>query len=54
MIKVGNFLLNFINFCIAVSFFLTKLLTLGILFSTVVRATVAANLAILGISPLGY
>ena len=32
--------------------FLTKLLTLGILFSTVLRAVVVAKLVILGISPL--
>ena len=31
---------------------MTKLLTLGILFSTAVRAVVVAKLAILGISPL--
>ena len=33
-------------------FFLTKLLTLGILFSTAVGALVVAKLVILGISPL--
>ena len=43
----SNFLFNFINFCIIVRFF-TKLLTLGILFSTAVRAVVVANLVILG------
>ena len=32
--------------------FLTKLLTLGFLFSTTVRAVVLARLVILGISPL--
>ena len=32
--------------------FLTKLLTLGILFSTAVRALIVARLVILGISPL--
>ena len=32
--------------------FLTKSLTLGILFSTVVRAVVVAKLVILGIPPL--
>ena len=32
--------------------FLTKLLTLGILFSTALRALIVARLAILGISPL--
>ena len=31
---------------------MTRLLTLGILFSTVVRAAVEVNLSILGISPL--
>ena len=33
-------------------FFLTRLLTLGISFSTTVRAVVVAKLVILGISPL--
>ena len=33
-------------------FFLTKLLTFGILFSTAVRIVVVAKLVILGISPL--
>ena len=33
-------------------YFSTKLLTLGILFSTTVRAVVVARLVILGISPL--
>ena len=51
MIMASNFLFNFINICVLVSF-LTKLLTLGILFSTVVRAAVVAKLVILGISPL--
>ena len=49
---ISNFLFNFINFCVIVSFFLTKLLTLGILFSTAVRAVVVAKLVILGILPL--
>ena len=31
---------------------MTRLLTLGTIFSTVVRAAVAANLVILGLSPL--
>ena len=48
---ISNFLFNFINFCVIVSF-LTKLLTLGILFSTAVRAVVVTKLVILGISPL--
>ena len=43
-----NFIFNFTNFCVKVSF-LTKLLTLGILFSTAVRAVVVAKLVILGI-----
>ena len=49
---ISNFLFNFITFCVTVSFFLTKLLTLDILFSAVVRAAVVAKLVILGISPL--
>ena len=48
---ISNFLLNFISFCVIVRF-LTKLLTLGILLSTAVRALVAARLEILGVSPL--
>ena len=48
---IGNFLFNFINFCVIVSF-LTKLLTLGISFSTAVRELVVTKLVILGISPL--
>ena len=51
MIMISKFLFNFTNFCVIVSF-LTKLLTLGILFSTAVRALVVAKLLILGISPL--
>ena len=51
MIVISNFLFNFINFCVIVSFF-TKLLTLSILFSTGVRAAVVPKLEILGISPL--
>ena len=43
----SDFIFNFTNFCVIVSFFLTKLLTLGILFST---AVVVAKLVILGIS----
>ena len=45
-------IMNFINFCVYSQFFLTKLLTLGILFSTAIRAVVVAKLVILGISPL--
>ena len=51
MIMIKIFLFNFISFCIIVSFF-TKLLILGILFSTAVRVVVVAKLIILGISPL--
>ena len=42
------FIFNFTNFCVIVSF-LTKLLTLGILFSTAVRAAVVAKLVTPGI-----
>ena len=52
MIMISNFTFNFSNFCVIVSFFFTKLLTLGILFSTAVRAVAVAKLVILGISPL--
>ena len=45
----SSFIFHFINFCVIVSF-LTKLLTLGILFSTVVRAAAVATLVILGTS----
>ena len=48
---ISNFLLNFSSFCIIVRF-LAKLLTLGILLSTAVRALVVARLEIFGISPL--
>ena len=51
MTMVNNFLFNFSNCCVIVSFF-TKLLTLGILFSTALRAVLVARLVILGISPL--
>ena len=44
----GNFIFSFATFSVIVSF-LTKLLTLGILFSTTVRAVVVAKLVILGI-----
>ena len=42
-----NFIFNFTNFYVV--FFWTKLLTLGILFSTEVKTVVAAMLVILGI-----
>ena len=48
MTMISNFILNFINFCVIVSF-LTKLLIL-VFFSTAVRAVVVAKLVILGIS----
>ena len=51
MIMVSNFLFNFINVCVIVSFS-AKLLTLGIFFSTVIRAAVVAKLVILDILPL--
>ena len=47
----SNFLFNFINFCVIVSF-LTRLLILGILFSTAVRPVVIVKLLILGILAL--
>ena len=42
-----NFIFNFAKFCVTVSFS-TKLLTLGILFSTAVRAVLVAKLVMLG------
>ena len=47
----SKFILNLTSFWVIVSF-LTKLLTLGILFSTAVRAVVVAKLVIIGISLL--
>ena len=44
----NNFIIDFKNFCVIVSF-LTKLLILGILFSRAVRAVVVAKLVLLGI-----
>ena len=44
----SKFILNFIIFCVIVSF-LTKLLTLDILFSTAIRVVVAAKLVLLGV-----
>ena len=52
MIKITIFFFNFTNSCAIVIFFLTKLLTLGISFSTAVRAAVVAKLVILAIPPL--
>ena len=51
MSMISNFIFNFINVCVIVSF-LTKLLTGGILFSRAVREVIMAKLVILGISPL--
>ena len=42
----GNFIFNFTNFLYCSQMFLTKSLTLGILFSTEVRAVVVAKLVI--------
>ena len=51
MMLSSNFIFNFTNFCVIVSF-LIKLLTLGILFSAGVRPVAAvAKLVILGILP---
>ena len=44
----SNFIFNLTNFCVIVSL-LTKLLTLGILSITVVRATAVAKLVIIGV-----
>ena len=52
IIVISNFLFNFINFYVTVRFFLNRLLTLGILFSTAVREALVAKLVILGISSL--
>ena len=51
MTVISYFLFNFINICVIVSF-LTRLLILGISFSTAVRAVVVAKLLILGIFDL--
>ena len=51
MIMINNFLFNFFNFCVIVTF-LTKFLTLGILFSAELRAVWVPKLVILGISLL--
>ena len=44
----SNFIFNFTKFCAIVRFFLTKLLILGILFSTAVKAVLLAKLKMLG------
>ena len=41
---ISDFLFNFTNVCVIFSFFLTRLLTLGFLFSTTVRAVVVVLL----------
>ena len=48
MIMIIKLIFNFSNFCIIICF-LTKLLTLGILFSTAVNAVFVAKLLISGI-----
>ena len=48
MIMISKFIFNISNFNI-IDYFLTKLLTLGILFSTVVNAVFVAKLLISGI-----
>ena len=48
MIMIIKFIFNISNFSV-IACFLTKLLTLGILFSTVVNAGFVAKLLILGI-----
>ena len=48
MIMISKFLFNFSNFCVIVCF-LTKLLTLGILFFTAVNAFFVAKLLTSGI-----
>ena len=50
MIMIIKFIFKFCNFSVIVCF-LTKLLTLGILFSTVVNAVFVAKLLISGILP---
>ena len=47
---ISKFLFNFCNFCV-ISYFVTKLLILGILFSTAVNAAFVAKPLILGILP---
>ena len=50
MIMISKFLHNFSNFCVIICF-LTKLLILGILFSTVVNAEFVAKPLLLDILP---
>ena len=51
MIMISKFLFNFSNFCVIIWLFFTKLLILGILYSTVVNAAFVAEPLILGILP---
>ena len=51
MIMIIKFIFNFCNFSVIICFFLTKLLTLGNLFSTLVNAVSVAKLLISGILP---
>ena len=48
---ISKFLFNFINFCVVIWIFLTKLLTFAVLFSTAVNAEVVAKPLILGVLP---
>ena len=50
MIIISKFLFNLSNFCVIICF-LTKLLVLGILFSTKVNAAFVAKPLILGFMP---
>ena len=49
MIMVSKFIFNFCNFYVMICFFLTKLLALGILFSTALNEVFIAKLLISGI-----
>ena len=49
MIMISKFLYKFTSFCVIICFFLTKLLTLAILFSTAVNAVFVAKLLTSGI-----
>ena len=49
MIMMIKFIFNTSNFCVIICFFLTKLLTLGILFSIAVNEVFVAKLLISGI-----
>ena len=49
MIMISKFLYKFTSFCVIIWFFLTKLLTLAILFSTSVNAVFVAKLLTSGI-----